>query len=297
MDTLDCMRVFAAVAAERSFTAGARRLDLSTRVASAAIRQLEQRLNTRLLNRTTRVVRLTEAGEAYLSRCSQLLRDFDELESVVQERQGRLAGSIRVTAPTGFGSSRLAPELPGFLQRHPDISVDLDLTDRRVSLIDEGFDLAIRLGTLRDSSLMYRRLARMRIVVCAAPGYLRKHGRPQHPQDVAGHECLLNAGLPDPHRWRFVDQGQTVEVRVTGRVQANAPLALAHLARRGLGLARCPYYSIEPFLRSGELVSLLEAYERDDGGVFAVYPPNRHLAARVRGLISYLQERWDGAWG
>ncbi len=294
MDTLEGMRLFSAVAAEGSFTAGARRLDVSTRVASSYVQQLEKRLGTRLLNRTTRSVRLTDAGEAYLARCNQILEDLDELEANVRARQDVLAGEIRITAPTAFGSWRLAPALHGFLAAHPQVSIDLQLSDRRLNLVDEGFDLAIRLGTLRDSSLVARRLAPLRMMVVASPGWLERHGRPEHPRALATHECLINSGMEHPHQWRFQQRGETFEVRVDGRFRANAPLAIAQMAAQGLGIGQCPGYVVEGLLADGRLEVLLAEWETTSAGIFALYPHNRHLSARVRGVIDHLGNLWGG---
>lgn len=288
------MRIFSAVAATGSFTAGAGRAGVSTRVASSYVAQLERRLGARLLARTTRSVRLTAAGEAYLGRCNQLLHDFDELEGAVRERESVLAGRIRITAPTAIGSSRLAPALHDFLAAHPQVSVDLQLSDRVVSVVDEGFDLAIRLGVLADSGLVARRLAPLPFIVCAAPTYLQARGTPAHPHALATHECLINTGLNQPHHWRFAQAGARFEVRVDGRFHANAPLAVAEMAAKGLGIGWCPAYVIEEHLRAGRVMRLLQDFESHDGAIHAVYPANRHLSARVRSVIDHLQQRWGG---
>lgn len=293
MDALDCMRTFLAVAAEHSFTRAAQRLDLSTRQASVHVQHLEQRLGTRLFHRTTRRVALTEAGAALLPRCRRLLEDFDELLGEVQAQTQRLAGSIRISAPTGFGSLRLAPALPAFLAAHPEITLDLDLSDRRVSLIDDGYDLAIRLGMLQDSALVARRIADLRIVVCAAPDYLSRYGRPRHPSELVSHQCLINSGLVDAHHWRFNDAGRPLDVAVHGRVHANAPSAVAQLAAQGLGLVQCPHYTVQDLLREGRLEVLLEDYERRDSGIYALFPANRHLPMRIRALVEFLAVTWS----
>lgn len=292
MDPLSSMRTFLAVAAERSFTGAARRLNLSTRQASVYVQQLEQQLGTRLFHRTTRRVALTEAGAALLPRCRRLLEDFDELLGEVQAQTQRLAGPIRISAPTGFGSLWLAPALSAFLATHAEVTLDLDLSDRRVSLIDDGYDLAIRLGVLQDSGLVARRIADLRIVVCAAPDYLARHGRPAHPRELAEHSCVINSGLVDGYHWSFQEAGRAFKVRVQGRAQANAPSAIAQLAAQGLGLVQCPHYTVEALLREGRLEILLAPFERRDSGVYALYPPNRHLPARIRTLIDFLADTW-----
>ena len=293
MDTIDGMRTFAAVAQERSFTAAARRLNMTTKLASKYVGQLEQRLGAQLFNRTTRSVTLTDVGRAYLERCRPLLDQFDELEAVVQERQSELAGPIRMTAPTGFGSVNLVEALAPFLDQNPKVSIDLHLNDRHASIIDEGFDMAIRIGELRDSSLIARRLQWMRVCVVASPRYLEKHGTPHHPTALETHNCLLNQAHRDPFHWRFTIDGEELRVPITGRFQADAPRATAEMAAAGLGITICPYYAIKPFVDRGDLQILFPDHEATRFGLYAVYPPNRHLTARVRGLIDHLASMFD----
>ena len=189
MDTIDGMRTFVAVSRQNSFTAGAKMLGVSTKLASKYIGQLETRLDAQLFHRTTRSVTLTETGQAYLERCIPLLEQFDELEDLVQERQSELAGTIRLTAPTAFGSTELVNALRPFQIQHPKVSIDLHLSDQRVAIIEEGFDLAIRFGELEDSSLIARKLMNMRIVVFASPHYLAQKGEPIHPNGLLTHNC------------------------------------------------------------------------------------------------------------
>ncbi len=292
MDTLASIRAVLAVAAEHSFTRGGQRLHLSTRRVSTLVQQLEQRTGMRLFNRTTRSVALTEAGRQMLPRLQRLVADFDEIESDLLAQRQRLAGTLRVTAPTGFGSLKLAPALQPFLAQHPEISIDLDLSDRRADLIDDGFDLAIRLGALPDSSLMARKLADLRIVLCASPAYLRQRGEPRHPEELPQFDCVPNRGLRDGHHWVFRSGDKRLSVRVDGRVRANTPQATAQLAATGLGIAQVPYYTAETLINEGRLHLLLPAFEPQGSGVFAVYPPDRHLPARVRALIDHLADHW-----
>lgn len=290
MDTIDGMRTFAAVAAEGSFTAAARRLNMTTKLTSKYVRQLEERLGAQLFNRTTRSVVLTDLGRAYVDRCRLLLDQFDELQSIVQERQSDLAGTIRMTASTSFGSTNLIAALGPFKAAHPNVSIDLHLTDQRVSVIEDGFDLAIRFGELEDSSLIARRLRDMRYVICAAPDYLARHGSPAHPDALATHDCLVPTWAVDPQNWRFRVDGEIHVVRVSGQFRSNSPRAIAEMAAAGLGLGRSPLYVVEPFLSEGRLELLLEDFEPRPYGLYAVYPPNRHLTARVRALIDHLAE-------
>ena len=297
MDTLEGMRTFAAVAARGSFTDGAKRLGISTKLASKYVRQLEERLGAQLLHRTTRSVTLTETGEAYYRRCLPLLDQFDELEGLVQTRQSELAGPIRITAPTGFGSTQLVRALRPFLADHPKVAVELHLSDHHVSLVDQGFDLAIRFGALKDSSLVARKLMDMRIVCCASPDYLQANGRPGEPAALADHNCLLPVSAGPSDQWEFRIDGQIRSVAVRGNFRANSPRAVAQMASDGLGIARMPLYTAEPFIESSRLSLLFEAQEAKVIGLHAVYPPGRHLTARVRAVIDHLADQLVGRSG
>jgi len=288
VDTIDGMRTFVAVATLGSFTAGAERLGITTKLASKYVRQLETRLSAQLFNRTTRSVTLTETGSAYLERCAPLLEQFEELEGLVQARQSELAGQIRMTAPTAFGSRQLIEAIGPFQQEHPKVSIDLHLSDKRVSLIEEGFDLAIRIGRLEDSSLVARKLFTMRSVVFASPSYLSAHGEPKTPHDLSEHNCLKLTAAIDPDHWRFRINDEEVSIRIQGAFRANSPRAIAHAAAGGLGIGMAPIYVVEPFLGSGELKLLFEQFEATEFVLNALYPPNRHLTARIRALIDHL---------
>ena len=288
MDKIETMRAFTAVAQEGSFTAAARRLGMSTKLASKYVQQLEARLETQLFNRTTRSVSLTDVGAAYLERCRPILEQVDELESLVKERQSSLAGPIRITAPTAFGSTRLTEALLPFMLAHHEVTIDLQLTDNRVALVEEGFDLAIRVGALRDSTLIARKLADMPMIVCAAPAYLDRNGRPKTPQALTTHDCLVDDNQADATVWRFhADQGD-VAIKISGALRANSPGAIAQMAIGGIGIARSPHYVVEAALSDGRLEQLLPEFTTDEFGLYALYPPNRHLTARVRSLIDHL---------
>ncbi len=296
MDQIETMRAFIAVAQENSFTGAARRLGRSTKLVSNHVAALEARLSTQLFNRTTRSVTLTDVGAAYLERCRPLLDQFDELQDLVQRRQTELSGQIRITAPTGFGSTHLVRALAPFLLAHPAIQVDLHLTDARVALVEEGFDLGVRIGTLRDSTLRVRKLAGMPLVVCASPAYLEAHGRPAHPRALASHECIIHQDTPDAVAWPFQTADGIETVRVSGRIRGNAPRAAVELAMAGLGIARCPLYAVEAVLADGRLEELFGDRRSEDYGLYALYPPNRHLTARMRALIDHLAGHFNGAF-
>lgn len=288
MDTIQGMRTFAAVAAQHSFTGGAKRVGISTKLASKYVGQLEERLGAQLFNRTTRSVTLTETGASYYDRCLPLLEQFDELEGLVQAKQTELAGRIRITAPTGFGSVQLVRMLRPFQAEHPKVSIEMHLSDQNVALIEDGFDLAVRFGTLKDSTLVARKLMNMRIVCCASPDYLARHGTPKDPAVLTTHNCLLQVSAGNSDNWEFKD-GETINtVPVSGNFRANSPLAVANMAADGLGVGRIPLYTAQPFLDTGRLKLLFEKEEAKVVGLFAVYPPSRHLTARIRALIDHL---------
>lgn len=288
MDTIKGMKTFVAVARQKSFTSGAKTIDMSTKLASKYVQQLEEHLGAQLLHRTTRSVTLTETGLVYFDRCVQLLDQFDELEGVVQERQSELAGTIRITAPTGFGGTLLVDALKPFQAKHPKVSIDLQLADHHVALVEEGFDLAIRFGSLQDSSLIARKLITMRAVYIASPEYIEKYGEPLHPEALETHNCLIHRMSNDPHHWIFEIEGKKVPIPVKGSFQANSPLAIAKMVSGGLGIGMCPMYVVEPFLKNGSLKIILQKYETTTFNLHAVYPPSRHLTARVRSLIDHL---------
>jgi len=288
MDKIDRMRAFALVAKNASFTQAAQRLGRSARLVSKYVADLEDSLGVQLLNRTTRSVSLTDAGATYLAMCVPLLDGFDEMEETVRKAQTSLRGTIRISAPTGFGSLRLAPSLATFAAKHAEVEIDLQLSDRRVSIIEEGLDLAIRIGPMRDSSLKVRQLGPMPLIVCASPVYLKRAGTPSHPHALATHDCILDGNMAEPAVWRFDIDGEDVAVQVSGRLQANAPAASARLAAAGVAVARCPAYTVADALESGELVELFAEHRVTPYVVAALFPQNRRLTTRVRELIDHL---------
>ena len=288
MDKIERMRAFALVAREGSFTAAGQRLGLSTRLVSKYVADLEASLDARLLNRTTRSVSLTDTGALYLARCEPLLDGFDELAELVKTAETSLKGPIRITAPTGFGALRLAPSLATFAALHDEVEVDLQLSDRRIDIVEEGVDLAIRIGPMRDSSLIAKRLTDMPLFLCASPAYVVERGEPAQPGDLAGHDCIVDNLVDTPAIWRFAMGGEEIGVRVAGRLRANAPAAAARFAIAGLGVARCPVYTAAEALRRGDLVELLPGYRPRPFTVAALYAPGRRLTTRLRALIDHL---------
>jgi len=290
MDKIDRMRAFALVAKNASFTIAAQRMGRSARLVSKYVADLENALGVQLLNRTTRSVSLTDAGATYLALCEPLLDGFDELEERVRHDQTSLRGAIHISAPTGFGALRLTPSLARFGAKHPNVDLNLQFSDRRVSIIEEGFDLAIRIGPMRDSSLKVRQLGLMPLVVCASPAYLERTGTPDHPRALATHECILDGNMTEPTIWRFDINGQEEAVPVRGRFRMNAPAAAARLAATGAAIARCPAYTVADAFRSGDLVELFAEHRVSPYAVAALFPQNRRLTTRVRALIDHLAD-------
>lgn len=288
MDVIDGMRCFAAVVERRSFTGAARALGLRTNLVSKYVRQLEERLEVRLLNRTTRSLSLTEAGQAYFSRCLSLLEEFDELEAAVQDRHASLKGTLRVTAPNSLGVEMLMRAVTGFMMANPGLSIDLRLTDRFINIVDEGYDLAIRVGGLKDSSLIARRLGPVPSHLCASPAYLERHGTPLSPEDLTGHTCLIDSNFSGGTLWPFTVEGEQLQVNVKGRIRVNSVIAVREAALMGAGIALMPGYEVADDIEKGKLVSLLEDHMTGELAMFAVYPHSRHLAAKSRAFTDYL---------
>lgn len=293
MDRLAAIEAFVAVAECGSFSQAAERLHASKSVVSRQIGALEAELGARLLHRTTRALTLTEAGRSYLERATRILADLAEANASVGQLQAAPRGRLRVNAPMSFGFLHLAPALPDFLARYPDVAVELTMNDRFVDLVDEGFDVAVRIGKLDDSSLVARKLAPMRRTVCAAPAYLEERGTPTSPDDLKAHECLCYTYLGLSQEWRFVrPDGRPWPVEVHGRLHANNGDALRAAALRGFGIAVLPSFLVGGDVRSGALVSLLGPFLPQDSAVYAVYPHARHLSPKVRAFIDFVAERF-----
>jgi len=293
MDRLDEMAAFAAVADARSFTQGARRLGVSSAQISKLVARLEDRLGARLLNRTTRDVSLTDTGRAYLERARALLEDFEALEGSVRDEAGP-RGLLRISAPVAFGAKQLDPALFDFAEAYPEVSIEVSYADRLVNLVDEGFDVGVRIGQLSDSSLIARKLAPVRMVTCASPAYLQAHGMPQTPADLPAHEAIIDLNMRDPNVWNYGAEGECMETRVHGRLRFASPEACLAAAERGFGIARAPDFVAADSLKSGQLSTLLCNFESEMVHVHAVYPHARHLAAKVRVFVDFLATRFAG---
>jgi len=267
-----------------SFTAAARKLEISTAQVSRQVSALEERLATRLLYRTTRKVSVTEAGQIYYQHCRPLLDGLNEAERALNNLQSAPQGRLKITAPTTYGESLIAPLLNNFIVQYPGVSAELVLTNQKVDLVDGGFDLAIRLGNLEDSSMMAKRLGSRRQYVCASPKYLESHGAPATLADLTQHNCL--SGTLDS--WRFQINGQEKTIRIHGNLHCNSGYALLDAALKGIGIMQLPDYYVESCLADGRLVSMLQQQQPGPEGIWALYPHNRHLSPKVRMLVDYL---------
>ena len=278
------------------FSVAARDMGLTPSAISKLVTRLEDRLGVRLLNRTTRRLALTPEGEAYFHRTQRILADIAEAENEVARFRAQPKGLLRVNVGTAFGMHQLSPALPEFLARHPEVQVELTMTDRVVDLIEEGADLGIRLGVLADSSLVARRVCEVERVVCAAPAYLKRHGTPKKPQDLLGHNCLNMAQAPQLRRWPFEAKDGVRHVEVSGNASSSSADALLQLALRGLGIIRLTDVIVGAAVGEGKLVPLLtDSHHVEPLPLHAVYPQGRHRSPRVAAMIDFLVEKFASA--
>jgi DNA-binding transcriptional LysR family regulator len=294
MDVLAGMRVFVAVVEAGGFAAAASRLGMSRAMVSKHVSRLEDHLGTRLLNRTTRRLSLTEPGAAFHERSTQILADIAEAEQVAGRLTVQPRGVLRITMPVSYGLHRLGPVIAEYARRHPQVKLDLSLSDRRADLIDEGFDLAIRIGRLQESNLIARKLGTERSIIVAAPSYLEKHGAPQTPQDLTRHVCLGYSLARSGDEWRLQGPEGVVTVRCAGTIRADNGDMLRLAAVHGAGLIFQPRFIVEQDVRAGRLVQVLPDYRSEELGMYAMYPSRRHLSAKVRSFIDFLTQHWDG---
>jgi len=277
---------FVAVAETESFTAAAKQLDISTAQVSRQVSALESRLATKLLHRTTRKVSVTEAGTIYYQHCRQVLDGLEAAEDAISDMQSKPTGKLKVTAPVTYGEATIAPLVNSFLARYPELDVELNLSNLKKDLIDEGIDVAIRQGNLDDSSMMAKRLSSRTFYVCASPAYLSTHGVPLKPGDLEKHNCLQSMN----EYWYFQVNGKARNIRLTGNLRSNSGQALLDAALKGIGIVQLPGDYVCSHIESGQLTILLEDYRAPDQGVWALYPHNRRLSPKVRMFLDYLGE-------
>jgi DNA-binding transcriptional LysR family regulator len=296
MDRLAGIQVFAQVVESGGFSKAAEKLKLSTSVASRLVAELEAHLATRLLNRTTRKVSLTESGRAFYERAVQLLADLDEAEREAGRTAVSPRGTIKLTTAVNFGVRHVAPAIAAFLARHPDVAFDVSLSDRIVDLVEEGFDLGIRIGGPGAQNLVARKLGETGMVLCAAPSYLASRGSPRVPEDLARHDCFTYEYESPAGHWRFRDAaGAERPVRVSGRLHSNNGDLNAAAAAQGSGIAYEPAFIVGPDVRAGRLVPLLREFMPPPLPIYAVYPSRKHLSAKVRVFVDFLAARFADA--
>ncbi len=280
----DGISEFVYVAEYESFTKAAKKIGISTAQVSRQVSALEQRLNIKLLYRTTRKVSLTEEGTVFYQHCRGVLDGLDAAERAVTHLQSKPQGMIKMTAPVTYGERQLMPLVNDFMVHYDDIEVTALLSNQQLDLVEGGYDLAIRIGKLRDSTMMAKKLSSRTNFVCASPSYIEKHGIPHSLAELSQHNCLL--GTLD--YWHFKASGKEKNIRVAGRVRYNSGYSLVDAAIKGLGIVQLPDYYVQKHLESGELVSLLDNFREPKEGIWAVYPHNRHLSPKIRLLLDYL---------
>ncbi|MFC1773704.1 LysR family transcriptional regulator [Pseudomonadota bacterium] len=290
MDRLNSMAIFVEVVNQEGFTAAAEKIGLSRAQVSKSVMQLETHLDTRLLNRTTRRVSLTEIGRIYYERCIVILSDIEEIEGIAREQTNKPHGTLRLSAPTSFGIQHLKEAIPGYIKQHPRVQISLSLSDRFIDVVAEGFDLVLRIAALEDSSLIARKIAPCKRVLCASPGYLKQNGIPQVPQDLATHDCLVYSNDLKPDTWILHGPDSEESIKVNGPVCADNGDILKAAAVAGLGVTLLPTFIVGPELRTGRLEQVLTSYCPPEISIYAVFPSRRYLSAKVRTFVEFLSD-------
>ena len=280
---------FTAVAESSNFTQAAKKLLISTAQVSRQVSELEQRLNTKLFYRTTRKVTLTEEGQLFYQQCRGILDGLESAERSLTNLQLTPQGKIKISAPVTYGERHVIPLINQFLIQYPQVEIQVQLSNQRIDLIEEGYDLAIRLGQLDDSSLIAKRISSRQHFLCASPSYIEQHGAPNDIDDLKDHNCLLGSA----DFWTFKDKQVDKKARVSGNLRCNSGLGLVDAALKGIGIVQLPEYYVSEDLESGELVEVLSDYRDDKEGIWALYPQNRNLSSKVRLLVDFLSEQLD----
>lgn len=289
MQVWDGVSEFVAVAEAESFTAASKQLNISTAQVSRQISALEERLKIKLLYRTTRKVSLTESGAVYYQHCRHILDSLSEAEQVVTNLHDRLSGKIRITAPVTYGEEVITPIINDFLVKYPEIEITLDLSNQRADLLDDGYDLAIRLGQLADSRFIALKLASRHLYVCASPAYIEQYGIPNLPNELSQHNCLI--GTAD--RWHFQNKGKVNQVNVSGSLRCNSGYGLVDAALKGIGLVQLPNYYVQRHIKAGKLIPMLQKFQEADEGIWAIYPDKRYPPFKIKALINFILDRLD----
>lgn len=293
MTILPYLETFSAVVENESFTAAAQALGISKPVVSKQVASLEKHLGVQLLHRTTRRLHLTQAGEIFLVYTRRIMSELHEAEQSVLPLQSEPQGRLRISAPESLAMLWLPDVLPEFQERYAKIELDIQVTGRFIDLVQEGIDVALRVGELQDSSLMARRLSPCRFHLCASPDYLEKHGRPARPEELARHNCLIYSQGEHPDSWLFqVGQGRGEPMRVKGNLHSESGNVLLNAAVNGVGILRAPTFMVSSALRQGRLEAVLDDYMPTSTGLYAVFPRTKFVSTKVRAFVDYLAEKW-----
>ena len=294
MDTVAALKVFSEVAYQGAFIAAAERLSMSRSSVSKHIAFLEQRFGARLINRTTRRLSLTDAGREVLERADTILRELASLEGALHEDRVVMGGRLRISAPHAFGTRYLGPLLAEYRQRFPSVVLELVLSDHQVDLVEDGFDMALRIGALEDSTLIARRIGDISLTLCASPGYVARHGAPQHPWDLSRHQGLHYRYARHGQRWHFIRDGNRHSGTAQAGVTANSGEVLRDMAIAGMGITLQPDFLLEDALASGQLVRVMPDYGHTVLGLYCVYAHRDQMTPRLRSMIDHLQQWFDG---
>jgi len=296
MEGFSAIPIFVAVVEKGGFSAAARTLEISKAAVSKRISQLEAQLGVRLLHRTTRRLSLTEAGERYFEYAAQALASAKQGEDAVTELQGEPQGKLKISSPMSFGRLHVAPLIPKLLKRYPKLEIDLIMDDRKVDLVAKGVDIAVRSGSgnLPDSTLVARKLAPLRQVLCASPEYIEQHGRPEKPADLTAHNCVLYSYSSDVNEWTLSKDGKPETVAVSGNYRLNNSEGIIEAIKEGTGIGRLPTFVAGPDLKAGRLVQLFQSYQIPDQTFYAVFPAREYLPAKVRVFLDFAIEYFGG---
>ncbi|MDO4625737.1 MAG: LysR substrate-binding domain-containing protein [Pasteurellaceae bacterium] len=286
MDKLNAISVFCKVIETQSFTQAAANANISVAMASKLVSQLEEQLKTRLLQRTTRKISATEAGLVYYQHCQPILAELEQADASISNLSTSLQGNLLVSLPMDFGLQFVAPHLPEFVKANPNLHLEVEFNDRRVDLMSEGYDLALRIGALQDSTLVAQKIATSTLHFVASPDYLAKHGVPLTPDQLQDHDCLLYKSIGNQIYWQF---GENQKLKMRSKLVCNNGSTLTAMAKAGLGIINSPRFLIEAELASGELVEILGNYKQKQLELHAIYPHRRHLAAKVKAFVEFLK--------